>query len=220
MPAIFLSGSLLASAQEEGKTKVHLKVRKNEVVTLDTTLYVKSGSDSDELKSLIHELAEIDDFDLHIMGEKGHYFLGHHIEKTGSDSVKTVVVTVDDDEHINIKIDKEDVKAFAIVSGDDEIVIKKKDGKVIIMEGDDIRELHAKDIFIEKDKEGDEIDIYLKKGDDGTVLVKKKVTVIKKKEEGEEEREIEIIIEEKENKEEKAAKEKKTEKEKKLKEAE
>ena len=102
-------------------------------------------------------------------------------------------------------------------SGDNEIVIKKKDGKVIIIEGDDVHELHAKDIFIDKDDDGDKIGIYVTEGADGTVLVKKKVTVVKKKEEGEEEREIEIIIEEGTKKEGKETKEKKTEQEKKVK---
>ena len=47
--------SLVALAQEKDKTKVHLKVKKNDEVTLDTTVYIKSGSDSDELKNLLKE---------------------------------------------------------------------------------------------------------------------------------------------------------------------
>jgi len=47
---------MTAFAQDEEKTKVHLKVMQNDEVTVDTTLQVTSGTDSDELKKLIQDI--------------------------------------------------------------------------------------------------------------------------------------------------------------------
>ena len=57
---ILLAGMVLfqgygAFAQEEDKTKVHLKVKKDDTLTLDTTLHIKTGAESVELKKLLEK---------------------------------------------------------------------------------------------------------------------------------------------------------------------
>jgi hypothetical protein len=327
--AVLFQG-LSAFAQED-KTKVHLKVKKQDEVTLDTTLFIQSGSENDELKKLIQKYTDMDDIHLHILHEGDlHKEHAYKVMKKGTDSLHTVIVTTgdkhedmdieilekdgkhvmikkkvssDDSEKayvyaydkgnyvaltskdIKVKIDtleavdekgekqvrvtiksggeggehvwvskgKEDGhriimkhgegddKVFAIVSGDsvgefihdikadfieviseeevkkmgkdkkgnfyvvkkmsdldegEEIVIKQKDGSVVIMKGDEVHDLKGENVYIKTydDKEG-AIDIFLEKGKDGTVVVKKNIKVVKKvDEEGEEY--IEVVVEE------------------------
>lgn len=348
--AALLFQGLTAFAQDEGKTKVHLKVKKNDEVTLDTTLYIKSGADSDELKKLLQKYTDTEDMNLHILSSDDlHKHNAFKVMEHGGDSLRTIVVTAGDEaDNVDIEIHEKDgqhvmikkkvsgvegekaatyayikadnitmskdikiridtletldekgekqvrmaiktddeggehfwvskskegehhiimkageggEKVFAIVGGDttdikvlhekgdfievikdadykkigknekgnyyivkrasdleegEEIVIKKKDGNVVIMEGDEIHDLKGKNVYIKTydGKEGT-IDIFLEKGDDGTVVAKKNIQVIKKKDENGEEV-IEVIIEEgdtmkvkKEKKEEKVVKKKK-----------
>jgi len=117
--AVFmLFNSLLALAQEDEKTKVRLKVKKNDTVTVDTTLYVKSGADSDELKKLIKEFSGIEDLDLHIFCSDDLHTHTYTMKKGGCDSLKTVAVFVGEDAEImDIEIDKKEGKY---------VVVKKK----------------------------------------------------------------------------------------------
>lgn len=280
LAVLMLFNSLLALAQEDEKTKVHLKVKKNDAITLDTTLFIKSGADSDELKNLVKEFAGIEGLDLQMISSDDIHVHAYKMKK-GSDSLKTVAIIVGeddevdtlntltdegekqvqitiksgdkndefvwvskdsiDDKHIIMKSGKGDEMVFGIVSGDekdlelihkkgdilniiseedlekigkdekgnyyivrkksdigedDEIVIKKKDGNVVIMKGDEIHGIKGKNVYIKTyDNEEGSFDIFLDKDEDGTVIVKKSITVMKKKgEDGEEE--IEITIEE------------------------
>ncbi len=275
----------IVSAQDEEKTKVRLKVLKNDEVTVDTTLQVASGADSDELKDLIREITGIEDLDLHLYhsGEmQSHSMI---MKKYGTDSLNRVALFVSRDDELKdlefieeddvawvIKADtgdhkimvrsgKGDEHVYAIISGDEkdlkvitrkadmvkvihegdleevdedkavvydvvkkkadlddveEIVIKKKDGNVIIMKGDEIDKASGGHVYVKVsgDKEG-AMDIFLQDNKDGTIVVKKDVKVIKKEdEEGEEV--IEIVIMEKDTtKAKKEVKEKKAEREKK-----
>ena len=285
LTTILLFLGMTVFAQEEEKTKVHLKVMNNDEVTVDTTFHVSSGADSDELKKMIQEITGIEDLDLHISNKGELHTHGIKMTKEGSASAKTIAVFVGEDQNeLDIEIDegneivwvkkgdtddhkiilksgKGDEIAYVISSGDnkeikviqekgdvvkviheddleevgedkaaayyvvknktglddvEEIVIKKKDGSVIILEGDEIKNLEGENFFIKThDDEGVKFDIYLKNEKDGTVVVKKDVKVRKKEgETGEEE--IEIVIMEKDTtKAKKEIKEKKAEKEKK-----
>ncbi|UCG27775.1 MAG: hypothetical protein JSV24_00005, partial [Bacteroidales bacterium] len=142
LAAIFFFSSVLAFTQEKDKTKVHLKVKKDEVVTLDTTFYIKSGSESDELKNLISEFAEIEDLDLYRIDEHGHFYLDSGMKKVDSDSIKTIVLTVDDDEFMDIEIEEEDGKYVTVKrkirSGTGEKAVAysySKGGSVLISKG-------------------------------------------------------------------------------------
>jgi len=276
---------MTAFAQDEEKTKVHLKVIQNDEVTVDTTLQVTSGAESDELKKLIQEIAGIEDIDLQVLSSGDLHTHAIKLKKEGTDSLKTVAVFVGvdgeltdlefieedeqvwvskggvDDHTIIMKSGKGDAKVYAVVSGDkkdikvihekadslkvilekdlkrvdedkvgvyyvvkektdlddvEEIVIKKKDGNVIIMKGDEIQDIKGGNIYIKTyDDEEGTFDVFLKNDEDGTVVVKNNVKVIKKQnEEGEEEIEI-TIIKKDTTKEKKEIKEKKAEKEKK-----
>ncbi len=282
---IILFLGMTAFAQEEEKTKVHLKVMKNDELAVDTTFQVSSGADSDELKKMIQEITGIEDLDLHILNQGELHTHAIKMKKEGSASAKTVAVFIGEDKHeLDIEIDDDNeivwiekgdtadhkiiVKtgkgneiAYVVSSGDDkdlkviqekadvvkvireddleeldedkadayyvvknktglgdveEIVIKKKDGNVIIMKGDEIEKVSGGNVYVKisGDKEG-AMDIFLQDDEDGTVVVKENVKVIKKKgETGEEE--IEVVIMKKDTtKAKKEIKEKKAEKEKK-----
>lgn len=124
------------------------------------------------------------------------------------------------DHHIIVQSGKGEGKVYAIISGDkmdmddvEEIVIKKKDGNVFIMKGDEIQNIKGDKIYLKTSVDDKGSYLILPDEDhDGMVIVKKDVKVIKK----EGEQEIEIIImqtgkekEAKEVKKEKAEKEKK-----------
>lgn len=194
LAAFILLQSLFAFAQEGDKTKVHLKVKKNDEVMVDTTLYVKSGADSDELKKLIKEFSGVEDLDIHLFKSDKLHTHAYTMKKMGGDSLKTVAVFVgEDDEAMNIKV-KIDTLETLIEECEKQVRISIKSGD----EGDShvwVSKGEADDhhIIMKSDPEGDK-EITIKKKD-GTVVVKKNIKVVKKKgEEGEEV--IEITIEE------------------------
>ncbi len=211
---------MTAFAQDEEKTKVHLKVMQNDEVTVDTTLQITSGADSDELKKLIQEIAGIEDIDLQVLSSGDLHTHAIKLKKEGTDSLKSVAIFVGEKDLKRVDEDKVGVyyvvKEKADLDDVEEIVIKKKDGNVIIMKGDEIQDIKGGNVYIKTyDDEEGTFDVFLKNDEGGTIVVKKNVKVIKKQnEEGEEEIEI-TIIKKDTSKEKKEIKEKKAEKEKK-----
>jgi len=211
---------MTAFAQDEEKTKVHLKVMQNDEVTVDTTLHITSGADSDELKKLIQGIAGIEDIDLQVLRSGDLHTHAIKLKKEGTDSLKSVAVFVGEKDLE--KLDEDKVGAYYVVKEktdlDDveEIVIKKKDGSIIIMKGDEIQDIKGGSVYIKThNDEAGTFDVFLKNDKDGTVVVKNNVKVTKKQNK-EGEAEIEITIVKKDTTEEKKEiKEKKAEKEKK-----
>lgn len=147
--------------------------------TGESKIIVKSGKGDEHVYAIISG----DEKDIKIIGDKANVVKVIHegdLEEGMEEKAGAYVV-------VKEKTDLDDVE---------EIVIKKKDGNVIIMKGDEIQSIKGKGVYIKSSDDAESFDIFLKNGEDGTVVVKKDVKVIKKEnDEGEEE--IEIIIMEK-----------------------
>jgi len=194
---------MTAFAQDEVKTKVHLKVIENDETTVDTTLMVTSGADSDELKQLIQEITGIEDLNLHLYSSGDLHAHAVKMKKEGADSLNTVAVFVgEDDEQIDIELDKEgkyvwvskgDVDDHQIIlkSGKDDkniyavVSANTKDIKVMQVKGDSLKMIHEKDLVeVDKDKLGvyyvvkgktdldDVEEIVIKKKDGNVIIIK------------------------------------------------
>ncbi|MBE9510001.1 MAG: hypothetical protein IMY71_03915 [Bacteroidetes bacterium] len=97
-------------AQEKGIKKIHIKVKENDVTTVDTSFTIDEDMDKDEIQEMIHELTGMDvmhhhgdDFIMERSGEKNIDFFVYNVDKGKLDSLKKIhedemVITYFDDE--------------------------------------------------------------------------------------------------------------------------
>ena len=147
-------------AQEKENKKIHIKVKKDDATTVDTSFTIDEDMDKDEIREMIRELTGMD-VKVHHEDEMDYVYAFSIKDSTDRDSEAhmkkmDIHVTVDDDEEKHVTIYKHG-------DADHKKWVDHKSGtRYIIVEDEDGKKKKSEMYFISKESKGDEEEVVKK----------------------------------------------------------
>ena len=134
LPLFLASGLILlfcfqhTRAQDKKSSEVHITITENDAVTTDTTFVLKEGQDPEMIKKVI----------THLAGEEME--MSHDVHMSHSGEKQMVWMHSDGDKNVHIEHMMEDINIDSIKEAHNDakvLVIKNKDGEIIVKELDE-----------------------------------------------------------------------------------